>query len=118
MWRVVVPTAAAWTPASVPPGSSRVSHHFPIELESHPRLKARQIDPYPVMEYHMKRLLTMCAAVGASLLATSFALAVEPALSPPDPSLPGEQTTHRGSINSYFADADQKDSGARKSEKV
>src|SRR4051812_48643734 len=104
MWRVVVRRPPLGLPLRSRQVRPRVSYHFPIELESHPRLKARQIDPYPVMEYHMKRLLTMCAAVGASLLATSFALAVEPALTPPDPSLPGEQTIHRGSINSYFAD--------------
>src|SRR4051794_1206738 len=106
-------TAAAWTPASVPP----VSYHFPIELGSLRRLKARQVDPYPVMEYHMKRLFTMCAAVGASLLATSFALAVDPAFTPPNPPEPREQTTHRGPMSSYFADADQK-VAAKKAEKT
>src|SRR3954462_265242 len=117
MWRVVLrrpPLGLPLRSCQVP----RVSYHFPIELESPPRLKARQVDPYPVMEYHMKRLLTMCAAVGASLLATSFALAVEPALTPPDPSQPGEQTTHRGAMHRFFADADQKSGEAKQSEKA
>src|SRR3954471_3144050 len=98
MWRVGRRTAAAWTPALVLPFSRPLSYPFPIELESHRRLKARQVDPYLVMEYHMKRLLTMCAAFGASLLATSFALAVEPGFAPPSPPDSGEQTTYRGSL--------------------
>src|SRR5205823_3501818 len=69
-------------------------------------------------EYHMKRLLTMCAAVGASLLATSFALAADPGPAPPDPLQPREQTTHSSSLNAYFVNAEQKQSEAKHEEKA
>ncbi len=65
----------------------------------------------------MKRLLTMCAALGASLLATSFALAAEPQVAQAETN-DGQPVYMRGTMAAYFADADKpKEGDAKKEEK-
>jgi hypothetical protein len=55
----------------------------------------------------MKRFVTICAAIGAGLLATSFALADEPQLAPPSGAQPATSNdappvVKRGKMASYF----------------
>ena len=67
----------------------------------------------------MKRFLTLCAAIGAGFVMTSFALAIEPQLNPPEASPEAGQPVYlRGTMAAYFADADKKSEGdAKKEEK-
>jgi hypothetical protein len=67
----------------------------------------------------MKRFVTICAAVGAGFMMTSFALAIESQFAPPDASQPGSEPVYmRGTMAAYFADADKKSDGdAKKEEK-
>jgi hypothetical protein len=54
----------------------------------------------------MKRFLTMCAAIGAGFVMTSFVLAAEPQLSPPTPPAPADtQPVKKSPMNGYFEDA-------------
>ncbi len=67
----------------------------------------------------MKRIVTLCAAVGAGLLMTSFALAADlqydlSADTPPTPATNRQPTYLRGSMTAYFADADKKEGDAKK----
>jgi hypothetical protein len=63
----------------------------------------------------MKRFVTMCAAVGAGFMMTSFALAIEPQFASPEA---GQPVYMRGTMAAYFADADKKSEGdAKKEEK-
>jgi hypothetical protein len=65
----------------------------------------------------MKRFVTMCAAVGAGLMMTSFALAIEPPIaSPEDSQSAGQPVYMRGTMAAYFADADKKSEGDAKTE--
>ena len=67
----------------------------------------------------MKRFVTLCAAVGAGFMMTSFALANEPQLNPPEASPEAGQPVYmRGTMAAYFADADKpKEGEAKKEEK-
>src|SRR6476660_2521081 len=67
----------------------------------------------------MKRFVTLCAAVGAGFMMTSFALAVEPHIASPEAlQSAGEPVYMRGTMAAYFADADKKSEGdAKKEEK-
>src|SRR6476646_9545866 len=60
----------------------------------------------------MKRFVTMCVALGAGLMMTSFALAIEPQFASPEDSLSAGQPVYmRGTMAAYFADADKKSEG-------
>jgi len=64
----------------------------------------------------MNRFVTVCAAIGASAVMTSFALAATPQMSPPDPDSETYRTTSgevatpylKGRMVAYFQDADKK----------
>src|SRR6478672_9213439 len=70
------------------------------------------------MEYpQMKRFVTICAAVGAGFMMTSFALAIEPQFASPEASQEAGQPVYmRGTMAAYFADAEKPKEGAAKSE--
>src|SRR6185436_6421568 len=54
----------------------------------------------------MKRFLTMCAAIGAGFVMTSFVLAAEPQLAAPAPPVPTDtQPVKKSPMNGYFEDA-------------
>ncbi|MFO0791721.1 MAG: porin [Pirellulales bacterium] len=60
----------------------------------------------------MKRLLTRCAALGAGLMWTSLALAAQPQFEPPQGAAPAS----RGTMASYFEEADAKNDEAKQDE--
>src|SRR4051794_34455667 len=65
----------------------------------------------------MKRFVTLCAAVGAGFMMTSFALAIEPQFALPDATQPGSEPVYmRGTMAAYFADAEKKSDGETKKE--
>jgi hypothetical protein len=65
----------------------------------------------------MKRFVTLCAAVGAGFMMTSFALATEPQFASPEAEQSTGQPVYlRGTMTAYFADADKPKEGAAKTE--
>ena len=52
----------------------------------------------------MKRFVTLCAAVGAGFMMTSFALATEPQFASPEASPSTGPVYMRGTMAAYFAD--------------
>jgi hypothetical protein len=61
------------------------------------------------MEYpQMKRFVTLCAAVGAGVMMTSVALAIEPQFASPEVTQEAGQPVYmRGTMAAYFADAEK-----------